>query len=190
MISPCLISPAGIDFFTAQIMMSPMPAILRLNLPLLLLPPSTLMHIACLAPVLSAMSTYVCCWIMVAALHLRFAICDLRFDSQSQIANLKSQIFLPLFRRLSRHDFLGRDLHRLLGGALADPKKPVVLRTRQRPALGDLDLVALMRFVLLIMSMKHGPPLQILHVVRMAHLILHDDLDGLVALVRCDDDFN
>jgi hypothetical protein len=35
MISPCFTSPAGIDFFTAQMMMSPTPATLRLNLPLL-----------------------------------------------------------------------------------------------------------------------------------------------------------
>jgi hypothetical protein len=66
MISPCFTSPAGIAFFTAQMMTSPTPATRRLNLPLLLLPFRTLMHIACLAPLLSAMSRYVCCWIMVA----------------------------------------------------------------------------------------------------------------------------
>ena len=56
-----LISPVGCAFFTAQIITSPICATFRLNLPLLLLPRSTLMHIPCLAPVLSAMSTYVCC---------------------------------------------------------------------------------------------------------------------------------
>src|SRR5579862_7404248 len=74
MISPCFTSPAGIAFFTAQIITSPTCATFRLNLPLLLEPRSTLMHIACLAPVLSAMSRYVCCWIMVALLHLRLLL--------------------------------------------------------------------------------------------------------------------
>src|SRR5204862_71980 len=67
MISPCLISPAGIAFFTAQMITSPTWATFRLNLPLLLDPRSTLMHIACLAPVLSAMSKYGCCWIIFSS---------------------------------------------------------------------------------------------------------------------------
>ena len=61
MISPCFTSPPGAASLTAQMITSPTPAIRRLNLPLLELPRSTLMHIACLAPVLSAMSRYVCC---------------------------------------------------------------------------------------------------------------------------------
>src|SRR5689334_24087281 len=65
MISPFLISPDGLTFLTAQMITSPTLAILRLNLPLLEEPRSTLMHIACLAPLLSAMSTYDCCWIML-----------------------------------------------------------------------------------------------------------------------------
>src|SRR2546429_4967693 len=114
MISPCFTSPPGWAIFTAQIMMSPMVATLRLNFPLLELPPSTLMHIACLAPVLSAMSRYDCCWIMVAALHLRFSIADLRLGFQ--IANCKSQIenVLSLFRRFAGHHFFCRNLHGLL----------------------------------------------------------------------------
>src|SRR5580693_4263464 len=98
MISPCLISPAGSDFLTAQMITSPTCATLRLNLPLLLLPRSTLMHIACLAPVLSAMSTYVCCWIMTT-------------QTQSEIT------ISFLLRRFAGHHFLGRYLHRPFGGA-------------------------------------------------------------------------
>src|SRR5205807_6675012 len=64
MIEPFFTSPPGRVFFTAQMITSPTPATLRLNLPLLLEPRSTLMHMASLAPVLSAMSTWVCCWIM------------------------------------------------------------------------------------------------------------------------------
>src|SRR5947209_4112086 len=118
MISPCFTSPAGSAFFTAQMITSPTWATFRLNLPLLLEPRSTLMHIACLSPVLSAMSRYDCCWIMSVVRQF--------FSGRRGRLQLATSHWQPatrpssLFRRLARHHFLGRHDDRPLGGALDD----------------------------------------------------------------------
>src|SRR5271165_426494 len=60
--SPALTSPPEAAFLTLAMIVSPRPAVRRLYRDAL--PPSTLMHITSLAPVLSATSSRVCIWIM------------------------------------------------------------------------------------------------------------------------------
>src|SRR5918993_1293773 len=145
MISPCFTSPAGIAFLTAQMITSPTLAMRRLNMPLLLEPRSTLMHIACLAPVLSAMSRYVCCWIMAVVrcqsqvLARRFSqfVCPSRGPATDNGPRTTDP--LPFLRRLAGHHFFRRHLHGALRGALDHPQQAVVLGLADRAALGDLD---------------------------------------------------
>src|SRR5579859_4065078 len=180
MISPCLTSPAGIAFFTAQMITSPTCATFRLNLPLLLDPRSTLIHIACLAPVLSAMSRYVCCWIMAAA---SWHGVSTRADLWHGLTRATTS---PRFGGLTRHHLLGRDLDGPLRGAFDDTEQAVMLGLAERPALGDFHQVALVGVVLFVVGVKHRPPLEVLAVLGMAGLVRHHNLDRLVALVGGD----
>src|SRR5262249_53336151 len=63
---------------------------------------------------------------------------------------------LPLFRRLAGHHFFGRHLDGALRGALDDADQAVVLGLAERPTLGDLDGVALLSVVLLVVGMQDG----------------------------------
>src|SRR5207248_7326756 len=89
-----------------------------------------------------------------------------------------------LFGRFACHHFFRRHLHRALGGALDDPHQAVVLGLGKRAALGQLDRVALLGVVLLVVRVQHGAALEVLAVLRVLHLVVHDDLDRLIALVR------
>src|SRR4051812_5528809 len=112
MISPCLMSPPGCACLTAQMITSPTVATLRLNLPLLELPRRTLMHIACRAPVLSALSRYVCCWIRTDSCGRGASPMRLRLEPRVHGRGAHAtELLLPLFRRLTGHHFLGRNLH-------------------------------------------------------------------------------
>ena len=66
--SPDFTSLPGRDFFTEQTMMSPREAVRRVYPPRRVEPPNTLMHPTIWAPVLSATSNRVSCWITYAAL--------------------------------------------------------------------------------------------------------------------------
>src|SRR4051812_39481000 len=94
---------------------------------------------------------------------------------------------LPLFRRLARHHFFRRHLHGALGGTFDDPQQAVVLGLADWAALGDLDGVAFLRVVLLVVGVQHGAALQVLAVLLVPRLVGDDDLDRLVALVRTHD---
>src|SRR5262249_26074921 len=74
----------------------------------------------------------------------------------------------------------------LLRRAFDDAQEAVVLGSAQRAALGDLDGVALVSLVLLVVSMQHGAALKVLAVLGVPHLVLDDDLDRLVRLVGGD----
>src|SRR5438128_2073578 len=86
---------------------------------------------------------------------------------------------LPGFRRLAGHHFLGRHLHRLLRGFLNDADEAMVLGLAQRPAFGQLHLVTLLGFVLLIVSMDGGAAAEILAVLGVLGLKVHHDRDRL-----------
>src|SRR5436309_6894787 len=108
--SPGLTSPPGIAFLTLQMMTSPRPAYRRR------VPPSTLMHMHSLAPVLSATSTYVYIWII------------------GQTVPGAAGVWASGGRRLG-------DLH-LDRGLGNHPQQPPALLLGQRPGLHDLHRVA------------------------------------------------
>src|SRR5687768_13280357 len=66
---------------------------------------------------------------------------------------------LPCLRRLAGHYFLGRDLHGALGGAFDDADQAVVLGLAEGAALGQLDLVALLGVVGLVVGVQDGAAL-------------------------------
>ena len=75
----------------------------------------------------------------------------------------------------------------LLGALADDPHQPPPLRLRQRPGLHDLDRVADVRLVLLVVDVADGPLLDVLAVLRVLDQPLDLDPAGLVHLVARDD---
>ena len=76
---------------------------------------------------------------------------------------------------------------RRAGGLGHDAHQPPVLDLRQRPGLHDLDRVADVRLVLLVVDVADGPPLDVLAVARMLDQPRNLDAAGLVHLVAGDD---
>ena len=56
----------------------------------------------------------------------------------------------------------------------------------ERPALGDFHRVAFLRLVFFVVRVQRAAALEVLAVLRVPHLVVHDYLDRLVALVRSD----
>src|SRR5437773_2518397 len=114
-----------------------------------------------------------------------FWIWNLTHNLQSKIQNE-----LSFFRRFAGHHFFRRDLDSLLGCFLHDAEQAVMLGLARRATLGDFNQVALFGFVLLVVGVKHRAALEVLAVLLVAHLVVHDHFDGLVALIRRDHAFD
>ena len=90
---------------------------------------------------------------------------------------------LPRFRRFAGHNLLGRHLHRLLRRLLDDADEAMMLGLAQRPAFGQLHLVALLGFVLLIVGMNRGAAAEVFAVLGMLGLKVHHHGNRLISLV-------
>src|SRR5207253_7151484 len=90
---------------------------------------------------------------------------------------------LPRFGRFAGHNFLGRNLNRLLRRLLDDTDEAMVFGLAQRPAFGQLHLVALLGFVLLIVGMNGGAAAEVFAVLRMLGLKVHHHGNRLISLV-------
>src|SRR5262249_38433908 len=167
--SPALTSPPEAAFFTLAMIVSPRPAVRRLYRDAL--PPRTLMHITSLAPVLSATSSRVCIWIMALTPLLRSGR---RREASGQnlhrfVSCLGSTGWRANSRRSGAADKApGRSgsagrcglvlaRKRLLGPLADDPYHSPSLELRQRAGLHNLDHVALVRLVGLVVHVAYCP---------------------------------
>src|SRR5438093_52187 len=121
------------------------------------------MHMHSLAPVLSATSRYVYIWI-IASLPSNQPRARARGLSQHPSLALGAGSFIPSRRRGGcRHVGDGR---RAAGAFGDDAHQAPVLHLGQRPGLHDLDRVADLRLVLLVVDVTDRPPADVLAVAR------------------------
>src|SRR5437870_1692210 len=90
---------------------------------------------------------------------------------------------LPGLRRFAGHNFLGRNLNRLLRRLFNDAVEAMVFGLAQWPAFGQLHLVALLGFVLLIVGVNSGAAAEIFAVLGMLGLKVHHHGNRLISLV-------
>src|SRR3972149_6880720 len=180
--TPCFFftSLVGSVFLTLQTMTSPRPAT-RLRLP-----PSTLMHITSLAPVLSATSSLDCIWIM--AVHRDRPGRLLRGLPWTGL--LLARFVFAGFLCLAHFPQLGRRTHRRHVHLLAprhDPDQVPPLQLRAGRGLDDLDRVAEMRIVLFVVHVTNRAAANVFPVFSRGQEPLDLDAARLVHFVAGDD---